>query len=405
MRSVMLRAFPALLACLLLGTVLAQTDPVGDSALLGKIEKSSNELARIRLEIKQQQEQMADLDARQNQYKRDHQDIVTEIDLIQQLLNELDQRERLLQEQSTQLEYSLQRSVKTHRRGQQALARNLRSMYMRGRYRRLEMILTADSFSSFVTRMKWEAMLTRLGAGLVERTRGEGLRIHQEKKELEVARAEINLAREEAGLQTGRLEDLIAEKMAALRDLEAERKGIHERILELSMNEQRLNYVLEDLEQVRMRRAAASPEVAPTQGSPGVALPDLAGALEWPVRGKVLRSFGRSVHPRFKTVTVNNGINIAAGLGAPVAAVGKGQVEFADVLPGFGQCVILDHTAGYYTLYAHLDQVFVAKGEQIARGQVIAEVGKPAAGEPAQLYFEVRHGKTPLDPLDWLRPR
>jgi septal ring factor EnvC (AmiA/AmiB activator) len=125
--------------------------------------------------------------------------------------------------------------------------------------------------------------------------------------------------------------------------------------------------------------------------------------MEWPVQGKLVRSFGRSVHPRFQTVTVNNGVNIAAQLGAPVAAVAEGKVEFCDRLPGFGQCVILDHGAGYYTLYAHLDRAFVSAGGQAARGQVIAEVGRPSAGESPQLYFEIRQGKTPLDPADWLR--
>ena len=61
----------------------------------------------------------------------------------------------------------------------------------------------------------------------------------------------------------------------------------------------------------------------------------LAGQLEWPVQGQLVRSFGRSVHPRFQTVTVNNGVNIAARQGAPVAAVAEGRVEFCDRLPGF----------------------------------------------------------------------
>ena len=119
----------------------------------------------------------------------------------------------------------------------------------------------------------------------------------------------------------------------------------------------------------------------------------------------MIRSFGRSVHPRFKTVTLNNGLNVAASLGAPVAAVADGTVEFSDDLPGFGQCVILDHGQGYYTLYAYLDGVFVDPGGEVARGQVIAEVGRPSSGEQPQLYFEVRHGRTPLDPADWLLPR
>ena len=136
-----------------------------------------------------------------------------------------------------------------------------------------------------------------------------------------------------------------------------------------------------------------------------VPLVQMAGDLDWPVRGQLIRGFGRSVHPRFKTVTLNNGYNIAAPAGSPVAAVADGTVEYSDHLPGFGQCVILDHGAGYYTLYAHLDGVFVAKAEKIARGQVIAEVGRPDDGDEPQLYFEVRQGRTPLDPADWLRSR
>ena len=385
-------------ALMALGGVRAQESGQGLSVLQAKIQENGGELDRIRQEIQDQQELMENLDSREAQVKRDHQGILKEIELIQELLGEMDQRERLLQEQSRELSVSLQRSRRDYRYSQQALARNLRSMYMKGRHDKLEMILTADSFSSFVTRLRWEALLTRLGAGLVEETRRDALGIRSQQKQLEVAQAEINLSREEADRQTSRLEELMAEQMAALRNLESERRGIKDRLLELSMNEQRLSYILEDLE--RQRRETSAPSL------PGEStLQELAGQLEWPVRGQVLRGFGRSVHPRFKTVTLNNGINIAAAVGAPVAAVGRGTVEFSDVLPGFGRCVILDHGAGYYTLYAHLDRVFVAKGEQIAMGQVIAEVGRPGPQEQPQLYFEVRHGKTPLDPADWLRTR
>ena len=385
-------------ALMALGGVRAQESGQGLSVLQAKIQENGGELDRIRQEIQDQQELMENLDSREAQVKRDHQGILKEIELIQELLGEMDQRERLLQEQSRELSVSLQRSRRDYRYSQQALARNLRSMYMKGRHDKLEMILTADSFSSFVTRLRWEALLTRLGAGLVEETRRDALGIRSQQKQLEVAQAEINLSREEADRQTSRLEELMAEQMAALRNLESERRGIKDRLLELSMNEQRLSYILEDLE--RQRRETSAPSL-PGESS----LQELAGQLEWPVRGQVLRGFGRSVHPRFKTVTLNNGINIAAAVGAPVAAVGRGTVEFSDVLPGFGRCVILDHGAGYYTLYAHLDRVFVAKGEQIAMGQVIAEVGRPGPQEQPQLYFEVRHGKTPLDPADWLRTR
>jgi septal ring factor EnvC (AmiA/AmiB activator) len=383
--------------CVLLAWMAVQAQEPG-GVLQAKIDKSSGELDRIRQEIRQQQNKMNKLDSREADLKRDHEDILEEIELIQQLLGQMDQRERLLTEQSLQLSGELEKSKSDYRLSQQALARKLRSMYVNGRYQKMEMILTAESFSSFVTRLKYEALLARVGAGLVDQIRQDGRRLQSHRQQLEVARAEINLSREEAGLQTSRLEDLMAEQTAALRELQTERKGIKNRLLELSMNEQRLTYILEDLEQQRQQKTVVD------ESQPG-SLPELAGQLEWPVQGELLRGFGRSVHPRFKTVTLNNGINIAAQVGAPVASVGDGGVEFADVLPGFGRCVILDHGAGYYTLYAHLDRVFVAKGEKIARGQVIAEVGRPAPREQSQLYFEVRHGKTPLDPTDWLRSR
>jgi len=163
----------------------------------------------------------------------------------------------------------------------------------------------------------------------------------------------------------------------------------------------RLTYVLSDLEQQRHEKVALPKTVQNKVAAPI----KISKNLDWPVQGDILRGFGQSVHPRFKTITLNNGINIAAAEGTTVSAVMAGTVEFTDHLPGFGQCVILDHGSGYYTLYAHLDQGFVSVAQKVAAGQVIAEVGRPTAEDQPQLYFEIRQGKTPLDPTDWLKSR
>lgn len=363
-----------------------------------KIDENTSDLAGIHDQIKAFHQQEKNLDNREEEIRRTHANVIREIELTSQLLVEMEQRERLLGKQSESLKTQLVQGHRNYDASQKALATHMRSMYIRGRQGQLEAVLTSGSFSRFVTRMKWESLMVKLGAGLVDETRTEGLKLSSRQKQLEVSLAEIWRIREEAGEQSGHMEGLLAEQMAALRELENERRGIKDRLLELSMNEQRLTYVLSDLEELRNRRQV---EVV----SPENQLTELAGQLEWPVRGELLRGFGRSVHPKFQTVTLNNGVNIAAGRGAPVAAVADGTVEFTDRLPGFGQCVILDHGSGYYTLYAHLDRVFVTAGGETARGQVIAEVGKPESGESSQLYFEIRHGKTPLDPMDWLRSR
>jgi len=368
------------------------------SVLQKKIAENTSDLAAIHEEIKSTHAQEKALDNREQEIRRDHADICREIELTRNLLGEMDQRERLLTQQNGTLEQELQRSRQNFGACRQALSTHLRSMYIRGRQGQLESILTSGSFSHFVTRTKWESMLVKLGARLVDDTRTEGQQLSSRQKQLDASLAEIWRTREQTGEQSDRMEELLAEQIEALRGLKDERQGIQARLLELSMNEQRLTYVLSDLEELRNRRQAVESS-QPNQ------LTDLAGQLEWPVRGELLRPFGRSVHPRFQTVTLNNGVNIAASLGSPVAAVAAGTVEYSDRLPGFGQCVILDHDGGYYSLYAHLDRVFVSAGSSTARGQVIAEVGRPQPGQPCQLYFEIRHGKTPLNPLDWLRDR
>lgn len=367
-------------------------DPVRDQDNAARLEK-------VRAEIKRQQDLIRNLNAQAADARRDNEAITQEIEATQRLVGGMVRKESLLLSESRRLEDELSNRVDTYEGRKIALARSLRRMYVRGQRHDLEMVLTATSFSDLMSRVKCERTLARLNAGLVERTRNEGQAVVRERHDLDAALSEIRQTREESAQQATRLEGLQAEQVASLRELDDRRRGVNNRLLELSRNEQRLLEVLDGLED---RRRQEAPEVAIGQTEP---LAELAGRLEWPVRGEVLRAFGRSVHPRFKTVTLNNGINISASVGAPVAAVGTGTVEFSDNLPGFGRCVILDHGEGYYTLYAYLNGVFVARGSRVAQGQVIAEVGGPGGGEPPQLYFEVRHGRTPLDPADWLRSR
>lgn len=389
---------PLILAWLALAVAVGPVSASGDEApvLEKKIAKNTSDLATVKEQISSFHQQEKQLDDQEQEIQRGHERITREIELTRQLLGEMEQRERLLSQQREALQKDLARSSRNCEASREALASHLRSMYIRGSEGQLETLLTANSFSGYLTRLKWDGLLMKLGASLVDETRAESDHLSSRQKQLAVSLANISRTREDAARESAHMEELLAEQQEALRDLKSQRRGIKNRLLELSMDEQRLTYVLSDLEELRTRHQAES-DVQSSE------LRDLAGKLEWPVQGELLRGFGRSVHPRFKTVTLNNGVNIAAPLGAPVAAVAAGKVEYSDKLPGFGQCVILDHGAGYYTLYAHLDRVFVAAGEETARGQVIAEVGRPEPGEPSQLYFEIRHGKTPLDPQDWLR--
>jgi septal ring factor EnvC (AmiA/AmiB activator) len=126
------------------------------------------------------------------------------------------------------------------------------------------------------------------------------------------------------------------------------------------------------------------------------------GKLPRPADGPITVGFGRVVDPRFNTVTVQNGLDIAARSGAPVRAVAPGRVAHAGWFKGYGNLVILDHGDGYHTLVAHLGSMRAAMGVAVEAGAVLGTVGDSGSLKGAYLYFEVREKGRPVDPRPWL---
>jgi septal ring factor EnvC (AmiA/AmiB activator) len=129
----------------------------------------------------------------------------------------------------------------------------------------------------------------------------------------------------------------------------------------------------------------------------------LKGLLIMPVKGKVIKHFGRFTNTRFNIANFRSGIDIQADRGEPIHAVSGGRILYASWFKGYGNMVIIDHGAHYYTVYAHIEEVFKTKGERVDAQEVIATVGDSGSLEGPGLYFEVRHRGKPLDPMDWIK--
>jgi murein hydrolase activator len=176
----------------------------------------------------------------------------------------------------------------------------------------------------------------------------------------------------------------------------AQRQRFENSVTEMERAAESMQELIAELERRRKERAS--------EGMSGSAFAAGRGSLPWPVRGPVLQPYGRSVHPEFKTVVVNKGVNIAAAMGTPIRSVAAGTVQYVDWLPGYGKCIIVDHGDGFYTLYAHASAIFPAEGTTVRAGEVLGEVGDTGSLNGAQLYFEIRKGKDSLDPSAWLSP-
>ncbi|WP_419825822.1 peptidoglycan DD-metalloendopeptidase family protein [Sphingomonas sp.] len=151
--------------------------------------------------------------------------------------------------------------------------------------------------------------------------------------------------------------------------------------------------------------APAKPSVSskkPVPSAVAVAPPaHFAGRFDWPLTGRLISRFGPSGGGRR-----NDGINIAATAGAPVRAAADGVVAYAgSAIAVYGGLVLIRHGEGWITAYGHADQILVARGQSVKRGDVIARAGATGSVNTPQLHFEIRDKRTPVDPLKFLPDR
>jgi murein DD-endopeptidase MepM/ murein hydrolase activator NlpD len=144
-----------------------------------------------------------------------------------------------------------------------------------------------------------------------------------------------------------------------------------------------------------VQKAQAKPQVEETYTPPASTRKT---KFMWPVNGTVISGFGNLGKGR-----KNDGINIKAPLGTAVKAADGGTVAYAgNELKGFGNLILVKHSDGWITAYAHNDKLLVKKGQKVVRGEKIATVGSTGSVTVPQLHFEVRAGKKAVNPRSYL---
>jgi murein DD-endopeptidase MepM/ murein hydrolase activator NlpD len=120
----------------------------------------------------------------------------------------------------------------------------------------------------------------------------------------------------------------------------------------------------------------------------------LTSGFAVPVSGRIISGFGSTARGER-----NDGINIAAAAGTPIHAAADGVVTYAgNELKGYGNLILIKHGDTYVTAYAHTNSIGVARGQRVAKGDVIGTVGQTGDVTQPQLHFEIRRNMKPIDP-------
>ncbi|MFQ3195717.1 MAG: septal ring factor EnvC (AmiA/AmiB activator) [Colwellia sp.] len=130
-----------------------------------------------------------------------------------------------------------------------------------------------------------------------------------------------------------------------------------------------------------------------------VGLKKLKRKLSWPIKGKISHSFGSRKQGYLKW----KGILLAAPVGKQVKAIHNGTVLFSDWLKGYGLVTVLDHGAGYMSLYGHNQALLKSVGDRVETGEPIALVGQSGGQSQSGLYFEIRRDGQAVNPKAWFK--
>jgi len=327
---------------------------------------------------------------------------------LEKIEKELDRKNRRLKRINSKLEPIL---VDLQRREQEAKKINsslrMRKELLKRRARALykwqrggsPFILLNGGFSvvELMQRKRYLELMLAYDQGLVGRLRMESAR-------QQALKGELARKREEVDGQRGRL-------VKVKKSIRLERKKKRKILSGLRRQKEAQVRALKELERAAQRLQKMMDEfsrklVVRSKGlRPEIGFERMRGRLDYPVRGEVRRRFGKTRHPKFSAELFRKGIDIEAPLGEEIKAVEGGKVVFADRLLGYGKMMIVDHGQRYYTIYAHLSDLLKKTGESVRRGEPIALVGDSDSLTGARLYFEIRKGGKPLDPLPWFKER
>ena len=236
----------------------------------------------------------------------------------------------------------------------------------------------------------------------------EAQQIRQAQEDLEAKKGELQeLKRNAENLKKVRVEELNElkkdEKKAdeVIRMLKKDRKKYQSQLASKKKEVNLLNKEIERIVAAAMKsKSSGKKTVVDTRLDDAFA--NNKGKLPWPAEGPVVGKFGKHFHPVYKNLELppNNGVDIALSKGAKVTAVFEGVVKQVMVMPGYNQCVLIQH-GNYFTLYCKLSSLNVAEGDKVKTSDVIGTVDM--IGGQVQLHFELWRGSTPQNPEAWLK--
>ncbi|KQX63807.1 MULTISPECIES: murein hydrolase activator EnvC family protein [unclassified Paenibacillus] len=365
-----------------------------------KIDQQLTQLKKMKAQAQQKandaQNQITKVQTEKDQATKDMKTLVNQVNeasmKLTKLNEEIDQVSDTLADNAKQLDEA---EARVESRDLMLKSR-VRLMYMNGFVSYMDVVLSATSFSDFLNRIEALKSIVNQDKEILESNKKDKETVAQKKVDTEQ--------------QLEKVKALYADADDLRDDLKAKEKAKEVKIASLTKQEKVLEDISEESDKqitqlakqeadLQAKKRAASNAKSPFTYS--------GGKLGYPlaVQAPLTSDFTNRINPVTGRAESHKGIDLGAPKGTDILAAENGSVIYASWMNGYGNCVIVDHGNGLWTVYGHImnDGIYVKVGDLVKRGQKIAGVGSTGQSTGNHLHFEVRKNEVPTDPKPFLR--
>lgn len=344
-----------------------------------ELQQLQRQIQQTERQVRQQQRQLQQAEQRLQNADKALADAANQVRSSTTRKASLQQESAALSQQQQQLEQQLQQQ-------QQLLAAQLRSAYSLGQHDYSRMILNQQDTGKLERVLTYyqyfnQARLRQLAD--INQTVAELQHIQQRlvQQQQQIANELAALTRQQQQLTAAR-----ASQQESINQLQQLLQQQGNQLSYLRQNETSLQNTINELRRLAERNRDLT---GLTAGR---------GNYPWPLRGRLLQRFGQSRQAGL----ASRGILIQGVSGANVQSIASGRVIYADWLKGYGWVIVVDHGQGFMSLYGHNQSLLKQPGDNVERGEAIAQVGASGGQAEPGLYFEIRERGEAVNPLNWL---
>jgi septal ring factor EnvC (AmiA/AmiB activator) len=411
-----LRRSLKVLAAMLVVLSFAMPLRAGDAGESDDIKSKQAQLDKIRKEISDYEDKIKERESKETATLELLDEYDKQADLVRKLIRKLKEQQDDIEKDIDKTKASIRDLGGRLTFLKRNYAQHVAAIYKNGTSYDLELLFSSASFNQLLVRSEYlkrfsEQRKADLDKIVSERDdyQEDDLRLQKQLTEERQLLSEKAAEEKTLAAKMERRKQILA---SIRKDKKSLKQEVNRKVAAASELEGLITRLIDEARKKKEAEEREAAERAKEGKAPVVKEPPLAakqfneyrGRLRWPVdHGTVVARFGQQENRVLHTVTQNTGIDIKLPVGSDVSAIAPGDVSAISWLPSFGNLVILDHSNGFRTVYAHLSEVTVTEGQRLAEGATIGKSGEALSGP--MLHFEIWKDRDKQDPETWLSPR